>query len=89
MMQIITIAKGDGIGPEIMDVTLKTSKEVGTETKFDELGVGAKISLVVGATWLICAIVFTVLEPNNIFFTLFLGLGIFFSVYALTKTQKL
>jgi isocitrate/isopropylmalate dehydrogenase len=89
MMQIITIAKGDGIGPEIMDVTLKTSKEVGTETKFDELDVGAKISLVVGATWLICAIVFTVLEPNNIFFTLFLGLGIFFSEYALTKTQKL
>ena len=89
MLQIITLAKGDDIGPEIMDATLKTTIEVGTEIKFDELGVGEKISLVVGATWLICALVFTVLEPENIFFTLFLSLGIFFSVYALKKTQKL
>jgi isocitrate/isopropylmalate dehydrogenase len=28
-MQIITIAKGDGIGPEIMDATLKIIKATG------------------------------------------------------------
>ncbi|MFE3870970.1 hypothetical protein ACFX5F_07010 [Flavobacterium sp. ZS1P70] len=88
MMQRITIAKGDGKGPEIVDATLKNSKVVGTLTNLNEVDADEKISLLVGAIWLICGIVFTVLEPNNIFFTLFLGLGIFFSVYALTKTQK-
>lgn len=48
-----------------------------------------EVSLLVGATWLIGGIVLNILEPNNIFFTLFLGVGIFFSVYALQKTQKL
>lgn len=48
-----------------------------------------KISLLVGAIWLICGILLTILEPKNIFFTLFLGIGIFFSIYKLPKTQKL
>ncbi|MFE3868908.1 hypothetical protein ACFX5E_12625 [Flavobacterium sp. LS2P90] len=47
-----------------------------------------EISLLVGATWLIFGILLTLLEPKNIFFTLFLGVGIFFSAYALNKTQK-
>ncbi|SFF17008.1 hypothetical protein SAMN04488131_11088 [Flavobacterium xueshanense] len=47
------------------------------------------ISLFIGAIWLICGILLTFLEPKNIFFTLFLGIGIFFTTYKLPKTQKL
>ena len=88
-MQRITIAKGDGIRPEISDAALKTIKVVGTRTNLDELGLGKKIRLLIGAIWLICGILLTILEPENIFFTLFLAVGIFFSVYALQKIQKL
>jgi isocitrate/isopropylmalate dehydrogenase len=35
-MQSITIAKGDGIGPEIMDATLKIIKVAGTQLEFGE-----------------------------------------------------
>ena len=42
-MQSITIAKGDGIGPEIMDATLKIIKAVGTQLEFDEIKVGEKV----------------------------------------------
>lgn len=48
-----------------------------------------KISLLVGANYIICGILLTILESKNIFFTLFLGEGIFFSRYTLQKTQKL
>jgi hypothetical protein len=88
-MKRIIIAKGDWIRPEIRDTTLKNSKVVGTPTNLDEVDTDEKISLLVGAIWLICGILSTILEPENIFFTLFLSVGIFFSVYALTKTQKL
>ncbi|SEG46781.1 hypothetical protein SAMN04488130_11539 [Flavobacterium urumqiense] len=47
------------------------------------------IILFIGAIWLICGILLTILEPKNIFFTLFLGIGIFFTTYKLPKTQKL
>ncbi|MFV8366611.1 hypothetical protein [Flavobacterium sp. XS1P27] len=35
-MQSITIAKGDVIGPEIMDATLKIIKVAGTQLEFGE-----------------------------------------------------
>jgi isocitrate/isopropylmalate dehydrogenase len=42
-MQSIIIAKGDGIGPEIMDATLKIIKAAGTQLEFDEIEVGEKV----------------------------------------------
>jgi isocitrate dehydrogenase len=39
----ITVAYGDGIGPEIMDVTLKILKESGAKVRFDVVEVGAKL----------------------------------------------
>jgi hypothetical protein len=57
------------------------------ENKKDNMDV--KISLSIGLCWLICAIVLTTVYPKNLFFTLFLGLGIFFTVYSLKKIQIL
>ncbi len=39
-MHRITIAKGDGIGPEIMDATLKILKAAGAQLEVDEIEVG-------------------------------------------------
>ncbi|TXN38049.1 NADP-dependent isocitrate dehydrogenase [Flagellimonas hymeniacidonis] len=39
-MQRITIAKGDGIGPEIMDATLQVLKAAGAQLEVDEIEVG-------------------------------------------------
>ncbi len=44
-MQRITIAKGDGIGPEIMDATLKIMKAAGAKIEYDEIEVGEKVYL--------------------------------------------
>lgn len=44
-MKTITIAKGDGIGPEIMDATLKIIKASGAKVKFEEIEVGEKVYL--------------------------------------------
>jgi len=44
-MTRITIAKGDGIGPEIMDATLKIIKAAGAEIEIDEIQVGEKVYL--------------------------------------------
>ncbi|MEO1021118.1 MAG: NADP-dependent isocitrate dehydrogenase [Bacteroidota bacterium] len=41
-MQRITVAKGDGIGPEIMDATLDILKAAGAELEIDEILVGEK-----------------------------------------------
>lgn len=41
-MQKITIAKGDGIGPEIMDATLKILKASGVNLKYEEITIGEK-----------------------------------------------
>jgi len=41
----ITIAKGDGIGPEIMEATLRILKASGAELEFDEIEVGEKVYL--------------------------------------------
>jgi isocitrate dehydrogenase len=44
-MKTITIAKGDGIGPEIMDATLKIIKASGANVIFEEIEVGEKVYL--------------------------------------------
>ena len=44
-MTNITIAKGDGIGPEIMDATLKIIIAAGADIAIDEIEVGEKVYL--------------------------------------------
>jgi isocitrate dehydrogenase len=44
-MTRITVAKGDGIGPEIMDATLKIIQAAGAEIEIDEIEVGEKVYL--------------------------------------------
>jgi isocitrate dehydrogenase len=44
-MTKITIAKGDGIGPEIMDATLAIIKAAGAKIEIDEVEVGEKVYL--------------------------------------------
>ena len=41
----ITIAKGDGIGPEIMDATLRILKESGAQLAMEEIEIGEKVYL--------------------------------------------
>lgn len=44
-MTRITVAKGDGIGPEIMDATLSIIKAAGARIEVDEIEVGEKVYL--------------------------------------------
>lgn len=44
-MTRITVAKGDGIGPEIMDATLNIIKAAGAQIEIDEIEVGEKVYL--------------------------------------------
>ncbi|GGD52387.1 NADP-dependent isocitrate dehydrogenase [Muriicola marianensis] len=44
-MTKITVAKGDGIGPEIMDATLEILKAAGAELEIEEIEVGEKVYL--------------------------------------------
>lgn len=44
-MKRITIAKGDGIGPEIMDATLAILKAAGAQIETDEIELGEKLFL--------------------------------------------
>ncbi|QOI96587.1 MAG: NADP-dependent isocitrate dehydrogenase [Flammeovirgaceae bacterium] len=44
-MNRITIARGDGIGPEIMDATLEVLIAAGAQLKIDEIEVGEKVYL--------------------------------------------
>lgn len=44
-MKRITVAKGDGIGPEIMEATLKILKAAGARIEIDEIEVGEKVYL--------------------------------------------
>ena len=44
-MTNITIAKGDGIGPEIMDATIKIITAAGADISIDEIEVGEKVYL--------------------------------------------
>jgi isocitrate dehydrogenase len=41
----ITVAKGDGIGPEIMDATLHVLKEAGARLDIEEIEIGEKVYL--------------------------------------------
>ena len=45
IMTRITVAKGDGIGPEIMDATLEIIKAAGAKIEIDEIEVGEKVYL--------------------------------------------
>ncbi len=44
-MTRITVAKGDGIGPEIMDATLKIIQAAGAQLEIDEIEVGEQVYL--------------------------------------------
>ncbi len=44
-MRTISVAKGDGIGPEIMDATLKIIKATGAQVEFEEVAIGEKVYL--------------------------------------------
>ena len=44
-MTRITIAKGDGIGPEIMDATLSVLEAAGAKLAYDEIEIGEKVYL--------------------------------------------
>lgn len=44
-MQRITIAKGDGIGPEIMEATLRILKAAGARVEWDEVEIGEQLYL--------------------------------------------
>lgn len=44
-MRRITVAKGDGIGPEIMDATLRIILAAGAQIEIDEIEVGEKVYL--------------------------------------------
>lgn len=44
-MTKITVAKGDGIGPEIMDATLKILKAAGAQLDIEEIEIGEKVYL--------------------------------------------
>lgn len=44
-MQTVTIAKGDGIGPEIMDATLRILKAANARIQFEEIEIGEKVYL--------------------------------------------
>ncbi|WP_312175589.1 isocitrate/isopropylmalate family dehydrogenase, partial [Chryseobacterium sp.] len=44
-MTTITVAKGDGIGPEIMNATLKIILAAGARIEINEIEIGEKIYL--------------------------------------------
>lgn len=65
-MKTITIAKGDGIGPEIMDATLKIIKASGANVAFEEIEVGEKVYLS-GNTSGISSEAWDVIRKNKVF----------------------
>lgn len=65
-MTRITIAKGDGIGPEIMDATLSIIKAAGAQIEIDEIEVGEKVYLA-GNTAGISKESWDVIRRNKIF----------------------
>jgi isocitrate dehydrogenase len=65
-MTRITVAKGDGIGPEIMDATLEILKAAGAEIEIDEIEVGEKVYLA-GNTSGIAKESWDVIRRNKIF----------------------
>jgi isocitrate dehydrogenase len=65
-MTTITIAKGDGIGPEIMDATLEIILAAGAQIKIEEIEVGEKVYLA-GNTSGIAAESWDTIRKNKIF----------------------
>ena len=65
-MQKITVAKGDGIGPEIMDATLEIIKAAGAKIEIEEIEVGEKVYLA-GNTAGIAKESWDVIRRNKIF----------------------
>ena len=65
-MTRITIAKGDGIGPEIMDATLEIIKAAGAKLEMDEIEVGEKVYLA-GNTAGIATEAWDTIRKNKIF----------------------
>lgn len=65
-MTRITVAKGDGIGPEIMDATLEIIKAAGAQIEIDEIEVGEKVYLS-GNTSGIASESWDIIRKNKIF----------------------
>jgi isocitrate dehydrogenase len=65
-MTRITVAKGDGIGPEIMDATLEILKAAGAKIEIDEIEVGEKVYLA-GNTAGIANESWDIIRKNKIF----------------------
>jgi isocitrate dehydrogenase len=65
-MQKITVAKGDGIGPEIMDATLSIILAAGAQIEIEEIEVGEKVYLA-GNTAGIAAKSWDIIRKNKIF----------------------
>jgi isocitrate dehydrogenase len=65
-MTKITVAKGDGIGPEIMDATLEIILAAGAKLEIDEIEVGEKVYLA-GNTSGIAAESWDIIRRNKIF----------------------
>lgn len=66
IMKRITVAKGDGIGPEIMDATLKILFAAGAQIEIDEIEVGEKVYLA-GNTSGISSESWEIIRRNKIF----------------------
>jgi isocitrate dehydrogenase len=65
-MTRITVAKGDGIGPEIMDATLRIILAAGARIEIDEIEVGEKVYLA-GNTSGIAKEAWDVIRRNKVF----------------------
>lgn len=65
-MTTITIAKGDGIGPEIMDATLEILFKAGAEIRTEEIEIGEKVYLA-GNTTGISTEAWDIIRRNQIF----------------------
>lgn len=65
-MTTITIAKGDGIGPEIMDATLEILFKAGAEIRTEEIEIGEKVYLA-GNTTGISTEAWDIIRRNKIF----------------------
>lgn len=65
-MQKITVAKGDGIGPEIMDATLRILMAAGAQIEIEEIEVGEKVYLA-GNTAGIAKESWDVIRRNKVF----------------------
>jgi isocitrate dehydrogenase len=65
-MTRITVAKGDGIGPEIMDATLSILKAAGAKFEIDEIEIGEKVFLA-GNTAGIAPESWDIIRTNKVF----------------------